>query len=71
MAEEQITVLQAIVDQVALELFNQWVASLPEEERTEENLENISKNSKNTTLFVVNNFMDKFNRAAEELKKQD
>ena len=71
MAEDQITVLQAIVDQVALELFNQWVASLPEEERTEENLGNISKNSKNTTLFVVNNFMDKFNRAAEELKKQD
>jgi len=71
MAEEQITVLQAIVDQVALELFNQWVQSLPEEERNEENLGNISKNAKNTTLFVVNNFMDKFNKAAEELKPQD
>jgi len=71
MAEEQITVLQSIVDQVALDLFNQWVSALPESERSEEALESISKNAKNTTLFVVNNFMDKFNKAAEDLKNQD
>lgn len=71
MADEQITVLQAIVDQVAIELFNQWVGALPESERTEEALGGISRNAKNTTLFVINSFMDKFNKAAEELKDQD
>lgn len=68
MAEEQITLLQSIVDEVAVELCNQWLAALPESERTDENLSSISKNATNTTLFVINNFMDKFNKESEKLK---
>lgn len=68
MAEDQVSVLQAIVDQVSIDLFNQWSDALPESEKTEQNLKTISVNARNTTLFVINNFMDKFNNAAEELK---
>lgn len=71
MAEDQVTVLQAIVDQVSIELFNQWANGLPEEQQNEDNLKRLSDNARNTTLFVINNFMDKFNKAAEELKNQD
>lgn len=70
MAEEKVTVLQAIVDQVSIELFNQWASQLPEDQRDEGNLKQISSNARNTTLFVINNFMDKFNKAAEELKSE-
>jgi len=67
----QVTVLEGIVEDVSTALFQKWGNALPEDQRTEEALANLSKNAKETTLFVVQMFMDKFNSAAEELKNQD
>jgi hypothetical protein len=68
MAEQ--TVLEGIIEDVATELYNKWSAALPEEERNQQAFSAMSKNAHETTLFVIQNFMNKFNAAAEELKGQ-
>lgn len=71
MSNNQVTVLQAIVDDVATALFQKWGNALPEDQRTDEALTALSTNAKETTYFVVQMFMDKFNQEAESLKSQD
>jgi hypothetical protein len=70
-SSNQVTVLQAIVDDVATALFQKWGNALPEDQRTDEALSALSTNAKETTYFVVQMFMDKFNQEAESLKSQD
>jgi hypothetical protein len=70
-SNNQVTVLQAIVDDVATALFQKWGNALPEDQRTDEALTALSTNAKETTYFVVQMFMDKFNQEAESLKSQD
>jgi hypothetical protein len=70
-SNNQVTVLQAIVDDVATALFQKWGNALPEDQRTDEALSALSTNAKETTYFVVQMFMDKFNQEAESLKSQD
>jgi len=65
------TVLEGIIEDVAADLYNKWSAALPEEERNEVAFQAMSKNAQETTLFVVQNFMNKFNAAAEALKNVD
>lgn len=65
------TVLEGIIEDVATDLYNKWSAAVPEEERNEIAFQALSKNAQETTLFVIQNFMDKFNTAAEALKNQD
>lgn len=67
----QITVLEQIIEDVATDLYNKWSSAVPENERNEIAFRALAANSKETTLFVIQNFMDKFNQAAEELKNQD
>jgi len=67
----QVTVLEAIVEDVATALFQKWGNALPEDQRTEEALTALSKNAKETTYFVIQMFMDKFNQEADALKSQD
>lgn len=62
------TVLEAIIADVSQALFQKWANALPEDQRTEENLSNLSKNAQESSFFVVKMFMDKFNEAAEEIK---
>lgn len=62
------TVLEGIVEEVTTELYQKLWNAIPIEEQTEESSKAIGLNSKETTLFVVQRFMDKFNAAAEELK---
>jgi predicted ArsR family transcriptional regulator len=62
------TVLEAIIADVSQALFQKWANALPEDQRSEENLNNLSKNAQESTFFVVKMFMDKFNEAAEEIK---
>ena len=71
MDNEQMTVLESIVQETAQALFQKWANALPEDQRTEENLNNLSKNSIESTYFVVKVFMDKFNAAADVLKTQE
>jgi len=65
MAEQ--TVLEGIIEDVATELYNKWSAALPEDERNQQAFSAMSKNAHETTLFVIQNFMNKFNDAAEQL----
>lgn len=62
------TVLEGIIEDVATDLYNKWCSALPEEERNELSFTALSKNAQETTLFVIQNFMNKFNKAADELK---
>ena len=70
MANQQ-TVLEGIIEDVSTELYNKWSAALPEEERNPVAFQAMSKNAHETTVFVIQNFMNKFNAAAEALKNED
>ena len=65
-----ITVLEGIIEDVATELYQKLWNAIPVEEQSEESSRAIGLNSKETTLFVIQSFMNKFNAAAEELKDQ-
>lgn len=65
------TVLEEIIIEVATDLYNKWSAALPEAERNKEAFSAMSKNAHETTMFVIQNFMKRFNDAAEELKGND
>ena len=67
----QVTVLEEIIGDVAIALYQKWYNAMPPEERNEVADEALKKNAQETTLFVIQVFMDKFNSAAEELKNQD
>jgi hypothetical protein len=62
------TVLEGIIEEVSTDLYNKWSAALPEDERNQQAFSALSKNAHETTVFVIQNFMSKFNAAAEELK---
>jgi len=66
--ESKQTVLEGIIEDVATDLYNKWVSAMPEEDKNEIAFQALSKNAHETTLFVVQNFMNKFNDAAEALK---
>lgn len=64
----QVTVLEEIVGDVAIALYQKWYNALPEEERDDLAEQALRKNAQETTFFIIQMFMDKFNQAAEELK---
>lgn len=66
----QVTVLEEIIGDVAIALYQKWYNAMPPEERNEVADEALKKNAQETTLFIIQVFMDKFNSAAEELKNQ-
>jgi hypothetical protein len=66
----QQTVLEGIIEDVATDLYNKWVKALPEDEKNDVAFQAMSKNAQETTLFVIQEFMNKFNAAAAELKDQ-
>jgi hypothetical protein len=66
--DKQQTVLEGIIEDVAVELYQKLWNALPSEDQTEESSRAVGINSKETTLFVIQRFMDKFNAAAEALK---
>jgi len=68
--QEKMNILESIVQDVAKALFEKWANALPEDQRSEDVIANLSKNSTESTYFVVQMFMEKFNQAAEELKSQ-
>ena len=62
------TVLEGIIEDVAVELYQKLWNAIPVDEQTEDSSKAIGLNSRETTLFVIQSFMNKFNEAAEELK---
>jgi hypothetical protein len=69
--DKQVTVLEGIIGDVAIALYQKWYNAMPLEERNEMAEAALKKNAQESTLFVIQMFMDKFNQAAEELKNQD
>lgn len=65
------TVLEEIVKDIQTALFQRWANAVPESEKNEETLAPLSQNAAETTLFVIQMYMDRINQAAEELKDQD
>lgn len=68
--QKRISVLEAIIQDVAKALFQKWANALPEDQRSEENLANLNKNAVESTYFIVQAFMAQFNEEAEQLKSQ-
>lgn len=62
------TVMDEIIGEVAEDLYKKWVSAMPEDEKNQQAFSAMTKNAHETTLFVIQNFMNKFNAAAEELK---
>jgi hypothetical protein len=63
-----LTVLEEIIRDLAIELYQKWYNAIPEEDKTEESSKALANNANETTIFIIQNFMNKFNAAAEELK---
>lgn len=63
-----LTVLEAIVEDIQRAVFQKWANELPEDQRTEEVLEPLASNAAETVLFVIQMYMDKINEAADQLK---
>ena len=68
--DKKMTVLEGIVEDISTELYQKLWNAIPAEEQTEDASRAIGLNSKETTLFVIQTFMNKFNEAADELKDQ-
>jgi len=66
----QVTILEGIIEDIKLALFQKWANNVPQDQQTEETLAPLSANAAETTIFVVQMYMDKINEAAEELKSQ-
>ena len=64
----QVTVLEGIIGDVAIALYQKWYNAMPIEERDELAEQALKKNAQESTLFVIQMFMDKFNEAAEQIK---
>lgn len=68
---KQLTVLEGIIEDVAIALYQKWYNAVPQDQMNEEHSKSIEQNSRDTTLFVIQLFMDKFNQAAAELQSID
>lgn len=69
--DKNVTVLQVIIEDVATELYQQWYNSVPVSEVTEESSKAMMKNAFDTSFFVIQRFIDKFNESAEEIKNNE
>ena len=66
----ELTVMDEIIGEVAEGLDKKWVSAMPDDEKNQQAFSAMSKNAHETTLFVIQDFMNRFNAAAEELKDQ-
>lgn len=64
----KLTVLEEIIKSIGEELYQKWYNGLAVEDRTEEASKAMAKNAGETAVWVIQNFMQKFNDAADELK---
>jgi len=66
--DKKLTVLEEIIKEIGEELYQKWYNALAVEDRTEEASRAMSVNAGETAIWVIQKFMDKFNKAADELK---
>lgn len=68
MAEQQVTVLEGIIVDLGDELYQKWYNAATEDQKTEEMSRALRENATQTTFWVIQEFMNRFNAAAEALK---
>lgn len=68
MAEQQVTVLEGIITDLGNELYQKWYNAATEDQKTEEMSKALRENATQTTFWVIQEFMNRFNAAAEALK---
>jgi C4-type Zn-finger protein len=68
MAEKQVTVLEGIISDLGNELYQKWYNAATEDQKTEEMSKALRENATQTTFWVIQEFMNRFNAAAEALK---
>jgi hypothetical protein len=66
--DNKLTVLEEIIKEISEELYQKWYNAPTDVEKTKEWSEIMAKNAGETTFFIIQSFMNKFNAAAEELK---
>jgi hypothetical protein len=71
MANDKTTVLEGIINDVGIALYQRWANEVPESSRTPESNSALAENASQTAFFVVQMFMDKFNEAAEQLSSTE
>lgn len=65
---DRITVLEGIIKDIGGELYQKWWNALTQEEQTEERSKALAINAGETAFWVIQEFMNRFNAAADELK---
>lgn len=65
-----LTMMEEIIKEISEMVFEKWSEALPEDQKTPQTLETLQKNSSEYTLYIIQNFINKFNKAAEEVKSQ-
>jgi hypothetical protein len=65
------TVLEGIISDIGAILYQKWWNALPVDEQTEEKSQALSKNAGETTFWIIQEFMNRFNSEAEKLKSID
>ncbi len=65
--DNKLTVLEEIVKEITEMVYEKWKSLLPEDQKTPVALETLQTNTAEFTLFVIQNFINKFNEAAAEL----
>lgn len=70
MDSNRITVLEGIISDIGAILYQKWWNALSVEEQTEEKSIALAKNAGETAFWVIQEFMNRFNSVAEQLKDQ-
>jgi hypothetical protein len=68
LAEDKTTVLEGIIQDIGRELYQKWYNALAIEDRTEEASKVMLANANETAFWTIQEFMNRFNAAAEALK---
>jgi hypothetical protein len=69
MVEKQQSMLEGIVADIVVEVYQKWLNQMPEEQQKDEQAtKTLGANASDVTYFVVQRFMEKFNEAAEQVK---
>jgi hypothetical protein len=70
LAEDKTTVLEGIIQDIGRELYQKWYNALAIEDSTEEASKVILANATETSFWCIQEFMNRFNAAAEALKNE-
>jgi hypothetical protein len=69
MVEKQQSMLEGIVADIVVEVYQKWLNQMPEEQQKDQQaVQTLGNNASDVTYFVIQRFMEKFNEAAEQVK---